>query len=513
MNKNTKTHAKPKTRGEKVIAFIERYCVVPDGSLVGQKMRLEPFQKRFLLAVYDNPVGTRSGYLSIARKNGKTALIASIVLAHLAGPEAKRNSELVSGALSLEQAGIVYSLAEKMVNLSPVLRRLVRPVPSRKTLVGLALNTEFKSLAAEGKTAHGKSPVLAILDEVGQVRGPKSDFIDAIVTSQGAHETPLLLAISTQAPNDGDLFSIWIDDAALSGDPRVVSHVYAAEKDCDLMDEAQWRAANPALGIFRNEADLREQAERAARMPSAESAFRNLGLNQRVERIAPFIAPGAWKANEDAIDAAVFDTEPVYVGIDLSSRSDLTAMVVVAKKMGVWHAEAHFWTPERGLKERAQHDRAPYDVWHKHGYIRTTPGASVDYEYVAKDIEEILSGRDVAVVAFDRWRIDILKKEFERLEVELPWHPFGQGFKDMSPALDTLESLLLNGQLRHGNNPVLTMCAANARALSDPAGNRKLAKGRETGRIDGLVALAMAVGATTIEAKNKKPSYQMLFLG
>lgn len=146
------------------------------------------------------------------------------------------------------------------------------------------------------------------------------------------------------------------------------------------------------------------------------------------------------------------------------------------------------------MEDRAKRDRAPYDVWAKQGFIRTTPGATVDYAYVVRDITEILSDFDIAAIAFDRWRIDIFKKEMDLQGINLPLVPFGQGFKDMSPAIDILESDLLNGQLCHGMNPVLTMCAANTVLTKDPAGNRKFEKCKATGRIDGMVALAMARG-------------------
>jgi phage terminase large subunit-like protein len=159
------------TRGERVIAFIERFCIVPEGKLIGQPMRLDPFQKEFILAVYDNPAGTDMAILSIARKNGKTGLIAGILLAHLVGPEAVQNTQIVSGALSREQAAIVFNLAVKMVNLNPKLQEIVHITPSGKKLIGLPCNVEYKALSAEGKTTHGLSPILAILDETGQVRG------------------------------------------------------------------------------------------------------------------------------------------------------------------------------------------------------------------------------------------------------------------------------------------------------------------------------------------------------
>lgn len=483
------------TRGENVIAFIERYCVTPEGAHVGKPLVLAEFQKRFILDVYDNPHGTRRAYLSIARKNGKSGLIAALLLAHLVGPEAKLNAQLVSGAMSRDQAALVFSLASKMVQLNPKLGDVVRIVPSGKRLLGLPLNTEYRALAADGKTAHGLSPLVAVLDETGQVRGPQSDFIDAIVTSQGAHESPLLIVISTQAASDADLFSVWLDDAVASKDPRIVSHVYEAPADADLMDKKAWAAANPALGLFRSEDDLAEQMKQAQRMPSMENTARNLLLNQRVSTDSPFVSPDVWRAcGGDAMLEG-----PVYAGLDLSARVDLTALVLVARVGDTWNVQPHFWTPEQGLHDRARRDRSPYDVWARQGFLRTTPGASVDYEVVARDIAEILSDLDVRAVSFDRWRIDVMKREFDRLGLDLPLIPHGQGFKDMSPALDALEAELLNGRVAHGNHPVLTMCAANAVVTKDPAGNRKLDKGRATGRIDGMVALAMAMSAASTE--------------
>src|SRR6185503_1271835 len=234
------------TRGEKVIAFVQKYCFVPEGAHVGKPMVLLEFQRRFIIDIYDNPAGTSRAYLSIARKKGKSATIAALALAHLVGPEAKLNSQIISGAQSRDQAGIIYKLAEKMVNLNPELRKIVRSVPSAKMLIGLPMNVEFRSIAAEAKTAHGLSPVVAILDEVGQVSGPRDEFVEAIETSQGAHDgTALLLAISTQAPTEADLFSIWLDDARQADDPRIVSHLYTAPEGCDLLDRDAWKAANP----------------------------------------------------------------------------------------------------------------------------------------------------------------------------------------------------------------------------------------------------------------------------
>ncbi|MDO9622380.1 MAG: terminase large subunit [Pseudomonas sp.] len=479
------------TRAEKVIRFIERYCVTPEGAGVGKPLILADFQKRFIIEVYDNPAGTRRAYLSVGRKNGKTGLIAALLLAHLVGPEAKLNAQLISGAMSRDQAALVFSLAAKMVQQSPKLSAIVRIVPSGKRLLGLPLNTEFRAMAADGRTAHGLSPLLAILDEVGQVRGPRSDFVDAIVTSQGAHTDPLLLVISTQAASDADLLSIWLDDAQASNDPRIVCHLYAADPDADLLDPQAWKDANPALGIFRSEDDLAEQMKQAKRMPSAENSARNLLLNQRVSTESPFVSPEVWSSC-GADPLPIYG--PMYAGLDLSARTDLTAFVLVGQVEGKWHVYPTFWTPEQGLADRARKDRVPYDLWVKQGFLRTTPGATVDYAHVAREIAELVAGCDIRAIAYDRWRIDLLKKEFANIGADLPLQAWGQGFKDMAPAIDALEAELLNGRICHGNNPLLAMCAANTIVTKDPSGSRKFDKSRATGRIDGMQALAMAMG-------------------
>ena len=493
-------------RADRVIAFIHRFCRVPEGRHVGKPIELLPFQMEFIRAVYGNRK-VRRAYLSLARKNGKSALIACLVLAHLIGPEAVQNSQIICGARSQKQAGIIYKLAAKMVAMSPELNRLVRATPSQKMLTGVLMNVEFGAISAEAATAHGFSPVVAILDEVGQVKGPTDAFIEAIETSQGAYAEPLLIAISTQAPTDGDLFSQWLDDAEVSKDPTIVSHVYSAPKDCALDDRSAWAAANPALVAFRSLKDIEDYAADAARLPSKENSFRWLYLNQRIDASAPFISRTSWTECGGAVVPS-FDG-PVFAGLDLSSVSDLTAFVAMSPIGDEWHVRPTFWLPEEGLREKSRTDRVPYDVWARDGFLETTPGPSIDYRFVAGFLWDFCQDHEVRKIAFDRWGWRHLKPlladaGFTETQLEgdaALFEPFGQGFQSMSPALLALEASILNRKLRHGNHPVLTMCAANATVKGDPSGNRKLDKMKSHGRIDGMVALAMAQAmAGTFEA-------------
>ena len=495
-----------------MIEFITRYCKVPEGKHVGQPLRLMEFQKRFVREIYDNPHGTSRAYLSISRKNGKSATIACLALAHIVGPEARLNSQIISGARSREQAALVFKLMQKMIYLSPELKKITHITPSQKMIVGKMMNVEYRAISAEAGTAHGLSPVLAILDEVGQIKGPHDDFVEAITTSQGAHDNPLLIAISTQAATDNDLFSRWLDDAETSKDPRIVSHVYAAPQDCDLMDREAWKVANPALGEFRSLADLEDLAARADRLPAEENSFRWLYLNQRIEATSPFISRKVWQDCATPV-APLEDGAVVYGGLDLSEVSDLTALVLVSPVEAgllagedpetIWHVHPIFWLPGDGLREKAKADRVPYDQWSKDGYLEATPGRVVDYEFVAARLWGLSQQYDLRKIAFDRWNFRhlrpwLLRVGFSEAQIEgdpAIFVPLGQGYQTMSPALRDLESVILTGRLAHGGHPVLTMCAENAVVQMDPAGNRKLTKAKSRGRIDGMVALAMAMSA------------------
>jgi phage terminase large subunit-like protein len=481
------------SRGERVCQFIEEFCLVPEGKLVGQPIKLMQFQRKFILDIYDNPKGTSRAYLSVARKNGKSALIAGILLAHIVGPEARLNSQIISGARSRDQASLVFKLAEKMVRLSPALSKIIRIVPSQKSLIGLTMNVEYKAISAEAGTAHGLSPVLAILDEVGQVRGQQDAFIEAIETAQGAHDDPLLIAISTQAATDGDLFSIWLDDAANAKDKRIVSHVYTAPEGCDVMDKKAWKAANPALGEFRSLTDIQDFATQAARLPAKENSFRWLYLNQRIEATSPFLSRAEWEANSASPE--VEDGAICYAGLDLSASRDLTAFVLAFPRDEGYDIIPHFFLPSDGLREKAKTEKVPYDLWADQGFLTVIDGPVIVPAMVAQAVAEASERYNIQLLAYDRWRINDFQRELDAIGAQVPMTPFGQGFKDMAPAVDRLERLVAERKLRHGANPIMNMCAANAVTERDPAGNRKLTKKKSSGKIDGLVALAMALGA------------------
>ena len=495
-----------KVTGADIIAFIEQVCFVPEGRFVGKKLELFEWQKAEICRIYDNPHGTRRAILSMGRKNGKTTFAACLLLAHLCGPPARSrpNSQLFSAAQSRDQAAIIFSLAAKMVRMNSVLSRVVTIRETAKELICSELGTRYRALSADATTAFGLSPAMVIHDELGQVRGPRSPLYEALETATGAQADPLSIIISTQAPTDADLISVLIDDALAGHDPHTVVSLYTAPTDLEPFDEDTIRLANPAFGTFLSAKEVLAMAKDAQRMPAREAEYRNLILNQRVEVSNPFIAPAVWKACGGPVGP--FDGVPLYGGLDLSEAADLTALVLIGKRDGKWRVQPTFWLPSEGLSEKSVADRVPYDMWARQGYLQTTPGRSISYEFVASYLRDAFQRYDIRKLGFDRWNFRhlvpwLLKAGIGEQFVKDHFVEFGQGMQSMSPALRDLEQVLLEGELAHGNHPVLTMCVTNTVITIDDAGNRKPSKRKSTGRIDGMIALAMAVGVAPLPTK------------
>ena len=489
----------PAERAESNIDWCEQYLFLPEGKYVGQPLKMAEFMRDDFRAIYGNKHGTRRAIISRGRKNAKSVECACIVLLHLCGPEYRPNGSLYSCAQSRDQAAIIFRLASKMVRMSPVLRRVVKIRESAKELHCPGTGSVYKALSAETSTAFGLSPVLTIHDELGQVKGPRYPLYEALETATAAQDEPLTVVISTQPSSDADLLSMLIDDALTGADPRTVLRLNTAPMDDDPFDEETIAKANPALDIFMNKGEVLAMAEDARRLPAREAEFRNLILNQRVEASNPFVTPSVWKACGDKV-LPFASTTPLYGGLDLSSVADLTALVLIgqpnAKK---WHVHPTFWLPSEGLVEKSRLDRVPYDVWAKQGFLETTDGSTIKYEEVAKILRDLFNRYNIRKLAFDRWNMAHLKPWLEKAGfsptmIEDRFVEFGQGTQSMSPALRSLEELLRDKLICHGNHPVLAMCAACAVIEGKDDANRRLSKNKSSGRIDGLVALAMAVG-------------------
>ena len=481
---------------------------------------MREWQKRFIRDIYephDAETGQRSvrrAILSIARKNGKTALIAALCLAHLIGPEATENGEVYSAANDREQASLVYKVAAQIVRADQELSDMLRCVDSTKTIACYRNGSFYRAVSAESGTKHGLNPTFVVYDELAQAKS--RELYDVLDTSFGARNDPLFVVISTQSNDPEHILSKLIDDGMNANDPRIVCHLYEVPEDTkDIFDPRVWKKANPALGDFRSLADLKAIADKAERLPAEEPKFRNLYLNQRVAPVSSMISRKEWMA---CCGPAEFTPgEDVYLALDLSNVIDLTALLMVSagEKSRV---KAFLFKPEDRLKEHGNRDFGSasdrYTQWVKAGHLLVSPGRSINMAVIANQIIELYQTYNVLGLAFDRFAINDLLRVFDEMAFDT-WEdkggekhgsglrivPWGQGYVSMGPAISALEREVVERTLEHPNNPALNWNIANAVVRMDPAGNRKIDKDKARFRIDGAVALAMCCGLKSRDRK------------
>lgn len=495
------------SRLDRVVAFLESLPIT-SGVLAGQSMEVRGWQREFLADVYAEDVTgvrqVRTAVLSMARKNGKSGLAAGLALCHLVGPEAERRGQVFSAANDRAQAGLIFAELCAIIDQLPWLENRLSVRRHSKEIEDFETGSIYAALSADVATKHGLSPSFVVYDELGQAR--TRDLFDALDTAMGARAEPLMLVISTQAASDLAPMSELIDygQRVLDGEVEDASFhmvLYAAPENADPWTQAAWEAANPALGDFRSLDDVARQAGQARRIPTKEAAFRNLILNQRVSAETRFLPAAEWRACNSPVDIDALKGRACWAALDLAATRDLSALVLVfPRDDGQIDVLPHFWLPGMNLAERAEQDRVPYVVWAEQGLLMTTPGAATDPRFIAATIAQLRSQYQVQALAYDRWRIESFKLALADEGAEdLVLLPHGQGFRDMGPAVDALELAVAERRLRHGAHPVLTWCISNAIAIRDPAGNAKLDKSRSVGRIDGAVALAMALNAMQLQ--------------
>ncbi|MGB6185136.1 MAG: terminase TerL endonuclease subunit [Sphingopyxis granuli] len=493
------------TRAEKVIAFCESLPITK-GYGAGENVKLLPFQREWIEAIYaaddDGNRRVRTGLLSVARGQGKTVLAALLCLCHLSGPESEQRGECYSAGATKDQSALIFAEMEAVIFAVPWLAARLNVQRFHKRIEDLENGSTYRALASDGASVHGLASSFIVCDELAQWK--KRELFDVLRTSMGKRREPLMLAIGTQSPSPINIMSELVDYAGRvnSGeivDPSFHGQVYAVPDDADPYDPENWKLANPAMGIFVSEQQIADEAERARRMPTFEPAFLNLHCNMRVDAEPKAINPAEWAACAEAVDLDQLRGAKCYAGLDLASVRDLASLVLLFPENG-GAVVPFYWCPKDGIDRKEQVDHVPYRTWARQGHIEATPGAAIDKRFIARRLAQIVAEFDLRGVAYDRWAINDLKVILDSEGIELPLVEWGQGYRDMAPAVDAFESALLAGELRHGNHPILRWNASNAVFDVDPAGARKLNKARSTDRIDGLQALVMACGLAARDA-------------
>lgn len=499
------------TRLARVIAFLEDLPVTK-GLLAGKKMRLREGQREFLAKVYGNSTA-RIAIDSEPRGQGKTGLVAGLALCHMFGPESEPRGEVYAASVDRTMSGKLFAEMEAILFARPDFAARVnikRHEKRMEVLSGDGAGSTFEALSSDARKGHGLAPSLWIYDELAQV--DDFELLDNLETGMGKRARSLGLIISTQAESDEHRLSIMIDEGLAGVDPTIVVHLLAAPVDADPFDEATLRAVNPALGTYLNEADVLADMRKAQWLPAFEPRYRNRRLNQRVDanqdnRIVPV---SVWEACAGAIDREALRGRRCYGGLDLSGKHDLTALVLVFPDGDAFHVLPIFWTPEGQLKARKQSEANRFKEWIAAGHLVAVPGPTIRSGYIAAELANLAAEFDIEAIAYDRWRIDDLKQDLADIGAKIELQPRGQGFKDQGPDIEVLAEYALTGRLRHGGHPVLRAAMSNAVTVSDPAGNLKIDKGSATRgpvRVDGAVALAMALGLASRTPPKKRSVY------
>ncbi|MCR4267089.1 terminase large subunit [Nitratireductor sp. ZSWI3] len=500
------------SRAGRVIAFIESLKITA-GVHAGKPFKLRQWQREIIEAIYatgeDGRRTIRQALITIPRKNGKTALAAALALAHLVGPEAEARGQVYSAASDRDQAAIIFREMVAMIMADQALADRIVIREHNKTLADNETGSVYQAMSSDARKAHGLSPSFVVCDELAQWHG--RDLYDNLITGTGARAEPLVVIISTKSAASSHVMSelVLYGEKVRDGvveDPAFLPVIYGAAEDADPWDEATWFACNPALGDFRSLEEMRAAAAQAQRLPAREPSFRLLYLNQPVDPASRFLNGPDWRACAGDVTPYMLAGHRCFLGLDLSSTTDLTALAAWFPETGdllTW-----FWTPAETLEEAERRDHVPYQLWARQGLLETTPGRAIDKSFVVHRIAKLVADFKVEGCAYDRWGIHEVRRLIADAGIKIEMIEWGQGFKDAAPALSAIETAVLQKKLRHAGHPVMDMCVANAVAITDPAGNRKLVKDRANGRIDGLVAASMALGLASRTTPKKPSVYQ-----
>ena len=440
-------------------------------------MELLEFQERFVRGVYAETEGerlVRLAGLSVARGNGKSALLAGLSLAHLLGPMKEPHGECYAAALDREQAGVLYRMVRAYIEATPWMAAAVNIRDWHKSIEVEADRSTWTALTSDARKAHGLAPSFWIADEVAQWRS--RELWDNLKTGMAKRKSALGVTISTQAADDMHFWST--DPRRRAGALASTCNSTRRPTTAHWTIGTAWAAANPALGEFLNEDEFADAAGMAMRSPSFEPAFRLLNLNQRVAAEGRFINPAEWEANAEPFDAIELEGERCFGGLDLSSTRDLTALALwfPGQRGGCSPGTS---VPRDTIAERVERDRVPYDRnGRKRGGSRRRRAGQPIASPLRASSPTFAAGTTCraspSIAGGSRTWAKLLSDE----GIDLPMVEFVPGFKSYAAAVDAFERAVLERRMQHNGSPILKWQAGNIIVETDPAGNRKPAKNK-----------------------------------
>lgn len=487
----------------RVVGFFRDCLVHTKGEWAGQPFRLLPWQERVMRQLFGTlrPDGLRQyrrAYIEVPRKNGKTSWVAGMGL-YLLLCDGEEGAEIYSAAVDREQAGIMFGLAKAMIEANPDLHREVQLY--QRAIVRPKTGASYRVLSADVPTKHGLNAHAILFDELHAQSN--RELWDVLTTSVAARRQPLTLAISTAGSNRNTICWEQHDYAqrVLDGrvdDPTFLPVLYGASPEDDWTDPTTWAKANPSLEKTVKLDYLAQECRRAQDVVGYQNTFKRLHLNLWTEQEDRWLDVAVWDRGAAALpDDATLATLPCWGGLDLASTHDLTAFTLVwPRPGGGYWTRAWFWLPSDKLDDRARKDRVPYQTWRSDGHLAVTEGNITDFDVIRDQLRELAETYRIQEIGYDRWNASQLVTQLQADGATLV--PIGQGFASMSAPTHELERLVLEGKLIHGGTPVLRWMVGNASVEQDLVGNRKPSKKKSRERIDGVVALIMAVSRAMV---------------
>lgn len=521
--------------GERAVRIINKLKHTK-GSVSGKPFRLRPWQEVIVRRIFgtlraDGLRQFRTIYIALPRKNGKSELAAAIAILLLMF-DREEGAEVYSCAAERDQAALVFNVAHEMIDMDPVLRRQVKPVLSTKRLIYKKSRSVYKAVSAEAPSKHGLNPHGVIYDELHAA--PSRELYDVMVSATGAREQPLMVIITTAGWDKKSIcgevhdYALRVRDGEVH-DPTFLPVIYSFEPkkkqvSCGIDEKGKpiirklkrgeswksrrvWGLCNPALGDFRRMDQLEAEFHKAVAVPAQQNTFRQLYLNEWTEQATRWLDMDSWRAcGQDMAETTLAGRE-CYLGLDLSSKIDITAAVALFKATDddpLMRVKCWFWMPEETLRRRALEDRVPYELWRAQGFIHTTPGNALDYSFIfdtiVNDIATMFEVQEVAFDPFNATQMAIRLGECGMRCVEVP-----QRIGRLSEPAKELEAMILRRKIAHDHNPVLEWMVGNVAVWQDKNGNYMPHKGKSTGRIDGVAALMNALARHLVAIDQPEP--------
>jgi phage terminase large subunit-like protein len=500
---------------QRAINFFHDVLRFPDGDRAGEPFILEAWQMFVIGSLFgwlradDNLRRFRTCYLETGKGSGKSPLGAGIGL-YLLTADGQKGAECYAAAVTRDQAQIAFRDAVRMVDSSPALsKRLVKS--GTRVVFNLALRSTgsfFRPISSEGRALDGKRVHFALLDEVHE--HPSAVVVDKITAGVKALRQPMICEITNSGYDRQSVcwshhqYTLKVCSGAVEDD-EWFGYVCALDPDDKpLVDESCWPKVNPSLGVTIRHDYLRKQVREARGMPAKESIVLRLNFCVWTDAANPWIDGQLWRNCEASFDLDEMDGEACWGGLDLSGKNDLCALSLVFSHQGGWRAATWFWTPGETLDERSRRDGVPYEHWVNEGHIDAPEARAVKYDFIAVKLAELKARFDIQSIAYDPYHIDFLQQALDAEGVELDLVPHSQGYAKsaksallMPRSVEVLEQAVQDGSLQIQPNPVLAWNSASAVLEMDAKGNRIFQKRKSTGRIDGIVSLAMAMGNAT----------------